>query len=89
MMYALISGAIAMGCWVIGLFFLRFWVTTHDRLFGIFAMSFWGLGLERVFPALEFWDEGQGTQYLVRLSAFLLILLAIIDKNFTNKRLSK
>ena len=41
----LISGAIVMGYGVCGLFFLRFWRTTRDRLFAIFSAAFWVLGV--------------------------------------------
>ncbi len=78
----LISGAIVMGYAVAGLFFLRFWRETRDRLFLIFAMAFWLLCLQRL--ALAFtrhMTEDNTGLYLVRLFAFLLILGAIIDKN--------
>ena len=35
-----VSGAIMMGYLVAGLFFLRFWQETRDRLFLIFAVAF-------------------------------------------------
>jgi hypothetical protein len=78
----LVSGAIAMGYAVAGMFFLRFWRETRDRLFLIFAGAFWVLGLQRL--ALVFSrdmvEEHTGL-YLIRLFAFLLILGAIVDKN--------
>lgn len=78
----LVSGAIVMGYGVAGLFFLRFWRETRDRLFVIFAGAFWILGLQRL--ALAFsrnMVEDDTGLYLVRLFAFLLILGAIGDKN--------
>jgi hypothetical protein len=78
----LVSGAIAMGYAVAGLFFFRFWRETRDRLFLIFTGAFWVLGLQRV--ALVFSGdmvEDHTGLYLVRLFAFLLILGAIVDKN--------
>jgi hypothetical protein len=78
----LISGAILMGYLVTGLFFLRFWRDTRDRLFLIFAVSFVILGTQRL--ALVLTREMLETQtglYVIRLFAFLLILGAIIDKN--------
>lgn len=78
----LVSGAIVMGYAVAGLFFLRFWRQTRDRLFLIFATAFWILGLQRC--ALVFTRnmvEDDTGLYLVRLFAFLLILGAIVDKN--------
>lgn len=77
-----LAGATVMGYLVAGLFFLRFWRETRDRLFLIFAVAFWLLGVQRL--ALVFTrhmaETGTGL-YLVRLFAFLLILGAIIDKN--------
>lgn len=79
-------GAIAMAFWVAGLFFLRFWWDTGDRLFAIFAISFWLLGATRVALALaHHTDEEHSYLYWVRLAAFLLILLAIADKNRPRK----
>jgi len=78
----LVSGAITMGYAVAGLFFLRFWRETRDRLFLIFAGAFWVLGLQRL--ALVFsrdMVEEDTALYLIRLLAFLLILGAIVDKN--------
>ena len=78
----LISGALMMGYFVVGLYFLRFWRDTRDRLFGIFAAAFWLLAAQRAALALS--DDPMGEQlllYSVRLLAFVLILAAIIDKN--------
>ena len=78
----LVSGAIVMGYAVAGLFFLRFWRETRDRLFLIFSGAFWILGIQRL--ALAFTRdmiEDHTALYLVRLFAFLLILAAIVDKN--------
>lgn len=78
----LITGAIVMGYAVAGLFFARFWRQTRDRLFLIFAVSFWLLGIQRLALALtSAVAESDTAWYLVRLFAFLLILGAIIDKN--------
>jgi hypothetical protein len=81
-MNQLISGAILMGYLVAGLFFLRFWRDTRDRLFLIFAVAFVILGAQRL--ALVLTREMLETQtglYVIRLFAFLLILGAIVDKN--------
>ena len=75
-------GAIALASWVAGLFFLRFWRETGDRLFAVFAVAFWLLGTTRIGLAfLPAQTEGQTHWYWVRLAAFVLILLAILDKN--------
>jgi hypothetical protein len=78
----IVSGAIAMGYAVAGLFFLRFWRETGDRLFLIFSVAFWLLGAQRLALGLHGQtDENHTGLYLVRLFAFLLILAAILDKN--------
>ena len=77
-----VMGLTAMGSWVAGLFFLRFWKESRDRLFLIFAMAFWFLGLSRLAVALTP-DASENHIYLywLRFLAFALILVAIIDKN--------
>jgi len=83
----LISGAILMGYAVAGLFFLRFWRETRDRLFLIFAVAFWILGLQRLALVLtRDMVETQTGLYLIRLFAFLLILGAIVDKNRVRRK---
>jgi hypothetical protein len=78
----LLSGAIIMGCLVAGLFFLRFWKRTRDRLFAMFAAAFWMMAVNRiVLAALDQESEFRTPVYGVRLLAFVLILIAIIDKN--------
>jgi hypothetical protein len=77
-----IWGLCVMACAVIGTFFLRFWRKTRDRLFLIFALAFWLLGVNWL--ALTFTrtqDEIQPLLYLIRLAAFVLILFGIVDKN--------
>ena len=75
-------GLISTGFVTAGMYFLRFWRDTRDRLFLAFAASFIVEGLNRC--ALLFVDkpnEGSPWIYVVRLLAFLLILLAIWRKN--------
>lgn len=77
-----ISGALVAGYLTAGLFFLRFWRQSQDRLFAWFAAAFWLLALQRI--ALSAADLRGGEApwlYLVRLLAFLLILGVVIDKN--------
>jgi peptidoglycan/LPS O-acetylase OafA/YrhL len=79
---ALVSGLLVMGYAVAGLFFLRFWRETRDRLFGIFAGAFWLLAVQRLLLALfQNPDNEQVWLYGIRLLAFVLILVAIVDKN--------
>ena len=74
-------GAIVTACAVAGLFFLRFYRRTHDRLFAMFATAFWVLGLNWLALAFTEQNEVSTALYFVRTLAFLLIIVAIIDKN--------
>lgn len=77
-----ISGAIAFGFLVCGLFFLRFWRRTRDPLFMAFALAFALLGIGQAVLALaNIPTEERGSLFLIRLSAFALILFAILRKN--------
>lgn len=77
-----LSGGTAIASWTVGLFFLRFWKQTHDRLFVIFAIAFWLLGLIRLGLVLSGpVSESHTVLYFVRLAAYLLIIIAIVDKN--------
>ena len=78
----LLLGAIAAATFTIGLFFLRFWRDGRDRFFLLFAMSFLVQGFDRVILALsERPSEGSPWQYTIRLIAYLLIIVAVVDKN--------
>ena len=80
--YSMMSGATVMACFVSALFFLRFWRTTRDRLFLLFAVAFGMMALHWMGLALTSPDyEFRPLLYGVRLAAFVVILLAIADKN--------
>lgn len=82
MILLLISGAIVLGDWVAGLFFLLFWRRSGDRLFAIFATAFWVLGFQRIVLATTpVSSEDNAWIYVLRLVAFAIILGGIIDKN--------
>lgn len=75
-------GASATASFVVGLFFLRYWRDTNDRLFVIFGTAFFILGGTRIALAMTVSkDEDFTYLYWFRLIAFALILAAIIDKN--------
>jgi 4-hydroxybenzoate polyprenyltransferase len=79
---AFISGASVLASACIALFFLRFWRSSGDRLFAIFALAFAAFAGNRMILALISEDDENATRlYLVRLAAFVLILAAIADKN--------
>jgi hypothetical protein len=67
---------------VAGGLFAKFWRATRDPLFLYFAAAFLLEGLNRmVFLGLDRPHEGNEYVYIVRLVSYLLILLAIINKN--------
>lgn len=79
--YSFLSGAIMMGCFVVGIFFLKFARLTHDAFFKLFGYAFFILGFERVtIIALNVGRERNTVVYVIRLAAFLLILGAIVKK---------
>lgn len=83
-MVLMLSGAMVTAYLIAGVFFLRFWRETGERLFAIFAVAFWLLALQRMSLSLAAPEIGNAIwPYVVRLAAFLLILYAIVDKNRT------
>jgi hypothetical protein len=77
-----VSGLLTMGYVVAGIFFLRFWRDSRDRLFAMFGAAFFILAVQRI--GLEFANdlpERTTAWYFVRLLAFLIIIVAIFDKN--------
>ncbi len=81
-LYDFLSGAVALGFLVCGLFFLRFWRRTRDPLFLAFALAFGLLGLGQTILALaSIPTEERGSIFLIRLAAFAIIISAILRKN--------
>ncbi|MES2823440.1 MAG: DUF5985 family protein [Pseudomonadota bacterium] len=85
-MNELLIGAIAALCFVIVLFFLRFWKTTQDRFFLYFAIAFFIEGVNRVLLSL-FFDlrEVAPEYYVIRLISYGFIVAAILEKNKRQK----
>ncbi len=82
MLNPFLSGAVVMGFAIAGLFFLKFWKKTHDSLFLAFTLAFWLLGLTQgLLTFSEVPVEERTWLYLLRLAAFVLILVAIWRKN--------
>ena len=82
MVTTFLAGAIVAGFAIAGLFFLKFWKKTRDELFLAFTGAFWLLGLGQAL--LTFSNiplEERTPLYLLRLAAFVLILVAIWRKN--------
>lgn len=81
-MTGILSGALMMGYLAVAVFFLRFWTSSRDRLFLLFSAAFAILALQRLALALtRTMMEDQTAFYLMRLAAFVVILIAIVDKN--------
>lgn len=82
-----LAGAVTVGYLVGGLFFLRFWRKTADRLFLAFAAAFVLLALNQLIATfLEAGDERTAYAYVLRVLGFVLILWAIVDKNLSARR---
>ena len=65
-----------------GLFFFRFWRESRDRLFAFFGAAFFVLALSWALLALiNPSDETRPYIYAIRLAAFLLMIVGMVDKN--------
>lgn len=81
-MELMLTGAIAFGWTIAGLFFFRFWRHTRDRFFLYFAASFWIEAFNRIaLGLLVDNNETNPLSYVIRLVAYALILIAIWQKN--------
>lgn len=81
-MIEFLSGVTSAGALGVGLFFLRLWRDTRDRFFALFGLSFWVMSLNWfLLNWVEPSSEHRHYFYLLRLAAFLLIIVAIMDKN--------
>jgi hypothetical protein len=78
----LMQGMCAASALAIGLFFLTFWQRSRDRLFLYFAIAFWLMSsswvlLGLIAPEADYRPHVYG----LRLLAFVLVIVAIVDKN--------
>jgi len=81
-MHQFLEGAIAMSATAVGLFFLRLWRQTRDRLFLAFAVAFFLQVVSRTGLALFAGEqESEVLLYLLRALSYGLILAGIVDKN--------
>jgi uncharacterized membrane protein HdeD (DUF308 family) len=83
MISGFLLGVIAAFSFIAGVFFVRFWRETRDSFFLAFAVFFFVEAGNRV--ALLFLsrpNEGSPWIYVIRLVALLIILAAILHKNY-------
>lgn len=86
-MKTFIWGAVAMGYLVAGFFFARFRVLTQERLFGFFSAAFFVLAIDQTLLAFTDPEHDERYQlYVVRLAAFIILIVGILDKNRRAKR---
>lgn len=79
---AFLVGMVVMGCAVACVYFLKFYRDTADRLFLFFAAAFSFEGLNRTILAFSPNPrEADPLIYVLRLVAYGLLLVGILDKN--------
>lgn len=81
-MNTFLLGALCIGFLTASMFFARFYARTGDRFFAYLSAAFALMSANQI--ALEYFGEAyeyKSWLYLIRLAAFLLILLGIWDKN--------
>jgi uncharacterized membrane protein HdeD (DUF308 family) len=80
---AFLLGVIAAFSAIAGVFFVRFWRETRDSFFLAFAVFFFiEAGNRTALLFLSHPNEGSPWIYLIRLVALLIILAAILHKNY-------
>lgn len=83
MLNGFLLGVIATASACVGVIFLKYWRQTRDPLFLSFAIAFLVEGVNRAcLLFVEKPNEGKPVIYVVRLMVFLLLLVAIIRKNY-------
>lgn len=86
-MYPLFAGMLATLALVAGTLFLRAYMRGRDRFFAFFAAAFILLGVTSLALGIRNAPEiDEPLAYVPRLAVFALILLAIFDKNRSERR---
>ena len=80
-MMTFLNGATCAASAAVALFFLRFWLRSRDRLFAAFALAFAVFAANRVVISAVDASEVRLAAYSLRAVAFVVIILAIVDKN--------
>ncbi len=83
MVEGFLLGVIATASLIASLFFLKFWVRTRDSFFLAFVIFFFAEAAIRTASLfVTHPNEGSPWIYVVRLLALLVILLAVLHKNY-------
>jgi hypothetical protein len=83
----MMAGGVAMAFFVAAVVFLRFWQKAGDRLFLLFSISFVVLAANRIAGGIAtVQGHEEHSVYWIRFAAFAVILVAILDKNWSAKR---
>jgi hypothetical protein len=83
-------GVLAMAGLVAALFFLRYWRSTRERLFAFFALAFLCMAVNWTVLAIVDHPVDEARQahaFVIRLVAFVILIVGIIDKNRRSGRL--
>lgn len=77
-----LGGGAAIASWIVAMSLFQYWRRVRDRLLLLFSVAFGVLGLSW-FLVSAFHPGGETRHffYVPRLIAFLVILVAIVDKN--------
>lgn len=77
-----VGGFVTAGFLVGSLFFFRFWKQTRDFLFAAFGLSFLLLAMNQcALSLLSIPEEYRSWAYLLRITAFAILIVAIVRKN--------
>jgi hypothetical protein len=79
---AFLQAVAATAAFINGVFFWRFWQESRDQLFRMFALAFWLLCASWVILGVfNPTGESRPYGYVLRLLAFLLLIVGIVQKN--------
>jgi hypothetical protein len=82
-----IAGALCAGFAIVAAFFFRFWLRTRDFLFAAFSGAFMLMAANQPVAGFAHVTRGEDSRaYLLRLAAFVLIIVAVLGKNMTEKQ---
>jgi hypothetical protein len=77
----MLNGGVSLASLVVAMFFLRFWQRTRDRFFLLFSTAFALYSVSQFALGLVDVSEFEPLYYVPRLLTFLLIVLAVVNKN--------